>query len=106
MSSHILTKTSAFKRALSLLCLAVFVSLQALAASPVLHDHFHHDAGKADHNCIVTLLTQGSIDATACIPLIVQPTGFVIEAPVTFVSVSVSADYQLLPGRAPPSLWS
>jgi hypothetical protein len=103
MNSRIITKIPALKKALSLFCLVSFVFLQALSASPVLHCHFHHDAGKADHNCVVTMLSQGNVITAAAVPFIQLPSVFVIESPAALVSVSVSVDYQLLPGRAPPS---
>jgi hypothetical protein len=93
----------AAKKAGSLLCLSLFVFLQALAVSPQLHRVFHHDANQVDHQCAVTLLSQGQLHiASSATPVVSAPV-FVFEIPAHSVSAPVMVDYLLLPGRAPPS---
>lgn len=106
MKSHSLTRASAVKGAFSLLCLGLFLFLQLLATAPELHRLVHHDADKDDHHCAVTLLVQGKIDlADTGIPPVVPPV-FVFTNPLMPVSILIVVDYQLLPGRGPPSLLS
>jgi hypothetical protein len=38
------------------LLIGVIFLLDAMAACPVLHEMIHHDAGKEDHDCAVTML--------------------------------------------------
>jgi len=106
MRSHSLTRASAVKRAFSLFCLGLFFYLQLLATLPELHRLVHHDADKDDHHCAVTLLAQGKINLadTGVPPL--MPQVFVFENPPLPVSILIAVDYQLLPGRGPPSLLS
>jgi len=49
--------SSAFSAAL---CAALLVLL-TLAASPQLHEKLHHDAGRADHHCAVTMLLENGL---------------------------------------------
>jgi hypothetical protein len=99
------TRRSGLQWAFSLLCLASLLLLTALAASPALHEHIHHDAAKTDHECAVTLFAHGKIDFTSSTPVVVLIPGFEVEASLPRVAVLVAADYQLLPGRAPPLLF-
>jgi hypothetical protein len=92
------------KRAFSLLCLAIFLSLQALAASPTLHKWLHHDADKVDHDCAVTMLAHGGIHLGSAAPVVVSSAPSVIEKVLEPVSLVLKVDYRLLPGRAPPSV--
>jgi len=84
------------------LLVAFVLLLNAMAASPTLHEFFHADAGKADHQCAVTLFAHGQMDATdvavaAIIPPVVADF-FSIPATLFFSS----AVETLPPGRAPP----
>src|SRR5579859_6957266 len=96
-------RTRTAKAAGSLLCLLLFVFLQALAVSPELHRAFHHDANRADHQCAVTMLSHGQVHAaTTATPVISAPV-FVSEIPAQAVSASVMVDNLLPPGRGPPA---
>lgn len=78
--------------------------LNALAASPSLHELIHADAGRADHQCAVTLFAQGQVDsASVDLPILVPPP--VIEAvPSVFAQVFSPFIAHLPAGRAPPAL--
>jgi hypothetical protein len=91
-------------KAVSLLCVAQVFLLTVLAASPVLHQHVHHDADKADHHCAVTMLAAGKIHVASNETEIVRTFSGVTVSLWTPVSVIIAVDYQLLPGRAPPFL--
>src|ERR1700761_212033 len=89
--------------ALSLLCLTELFALMVLAAVPALHHHLHPDANNSDHECAVTLFATGKLDAASAPPATLPPSSFVVTVALQPVSVFVSVDYQLLPGRAPPA---
>jgi hypothetical protein len=76
--------------------------LNAMAASPELHEFFHADAGKADHECAVTLFAHGQVDSPVVDVATMNPV-----APFEFLpQISASVPYALVealpPGRAPP----
>jgi hypothetical protein len=78
--------------------------LNALAASPSLHEYFHTDASHAGHQCAVTLFGHGQVDSP-----VVQVAAVVAVAPVDFrlltsVSVFNALVESLPPGRGPPVL--
>jgi hypothetical protein len=41
-----------------------FLIISALAASPHLHQLFHHDADRGDHECAVTVMISGGSDGS------------------------------------------
>lgn len=41
-----------------------------MGASPELHELVHHDADHADHQCLVTAMTDGGMDVTTLAPVI------------------------------------
>ncbi len=85
---------------------ALFLSVFAVAQSEALHRLVHSDAGQPSHQCAVTMLQSGQVDAPVCDVAIV---------PAAVVSVSVqlaennfvpSVDYSLPPSCGPPALLS
>jgi hypothetical protein len=92
------------KKVFSLLCLAIFLSLQALVTCPALHKWLHHDADKADHDCAVTMLAHGNLHLGSSTPVVVSPAPSVIEKVLEPISLVLRVNYRLLPGRAPPSV--
>jgi hypothetical protein len=104
-----LSKTSfvkLFKPLTGGLLVAFVVLLNAMAALPALHELFHADADRADHQCAVTLFAHGQMDAAdVAVAVIVPPVVadfFSIPATLVFSS----AVETLPPGRAPPSVVS
>jgi len=76
--------------------------LNAMAASPQLHEFFHPDAGQAEHHCAVTLFAHGQIDSAA-----VDLSPLVVGAPVPpaasrEISIFAPAIENLPAGRGPP----
>ena len=77
-----------------------------MAAWPALHEFFHADAGRADHQCAVTLFAHGQMDAAdVAVAAIVLPV-FVEYFSIPTTLVFSSAVETLPPGRAPPSVVS
>lgn len=104
MTIHRPMRTTTAKTVVSLLCLALFVFLQALAASPSLHRCLHHDADQIDHHCAVTLISQGNLHASAAGPgEAVLPAAYFFLTLTASESIHAPIDYLLLPGRAPPA---
>jgi hypothetical protein len=86
------------------LLVALVLLLDAMAASPELHELIHADAGKADHQCAVTLFAHGqvecaAVDVAAILPPASAPLLFFLPLPVFTAAVET-----LPPGRAPPGL--
>jgi hypothetical protein len=90
-------------RAAALGQLLLLAGVLWLAADHEAHERFHPDAGKADHECAVTLLAHGKTDASVAPPV-------VIVAPQTFfflplpgpLAVPVSSPEHLLPFACGP----
>ncbi|HEX4350652.1 MAG TPA: hypothetical protein VH251_09695 [Verrucomicrobiae bacterium] len=83
--------------------LAGFVLLlNAMAASPTLHEWFHADAGEPGHQCAVTLFAHGQVDSSVVDIAIPFPQTFVAASPSIKISVYSLAIENLPAGRAPP----
>jgi hypothetical protein len=90
------------KLSLGSLLVCLVLLLNALAASPNLHELFHPDAGKVEHQCAVTLFAHGQVDSAA----VDLPPAAVIASiqlsPRLEISVFAPAIENLPAGRAPP----
>ena len=67
--SRILNLRTLFKKTSAVLLCGMVLFLTALAASPSLHQWFHHDADDPDHECAVTLFVHGQVSAAARAPV-------------------------------------
>jgi hypothetical protein len=82
----------------------IVLLLNAMAASPSLHEWFHPDAGSPQHECVVTMFAHGQVDS-ACLDIpIPAPLTFVETIPAVAFSVFSPAIENLPAGRAPPVL--
>jgi len=91
------------RQCVSAFLLAVFLSLQAMAALPALHAFVHHDSSDPNHECAVTLLLHGQVDAaSAAAPVFEAPQFSTVTAALP-ETIFVSADLRLLPSRGPPA---
>ena len=81
----------------------ILLFLNLLAVSPKLHEVFHADAGKAQHQCAVTLFAQGQVEAAEIVVAVPVPSVAIEFLPSVPVSVTRIVAEQLPPGRAPPS---
>ncbi len=87
-----------------ILAVALVLLLNLLAASPSLHERFHADAGKADHQCAVTMFAHGQVDSAAVDVPISAPLILIEAIPAVVISVFSPAIENLPAGRAPPVL--
>ena len=83
-----------------LLCLVLV--LDALAASPVLHQLVHHDADTPGHECVVTLFLHGQIDSSVVAVVAIIPPGRINFLSPALAPVFNAQVETLPPGRAPP----
>lgn len=94
------------KPALAALLVGIILLLDAMAACPALHEMIHHDAGKEDHDCAVTLLALGKMDSATCEVIIPEPTALVETVQCFVFSIFSPAIENLPQGRAPPAVSS
>ena len=77
--------------------------LNAMAASPGLHELIHADAGQDDHECVVTLFAHGQADSVTVDVLPAMAT-VSVQFSVDFDISTFAPDIESLPaGRAPPA---
>jgi hypothetical protein len=91
------------RQSASALLLGLFLSLQAMAILPALHAWVHPDSSDPDHECAVTLLLHGQVDASSVAePAFRAPECLIFnQAPPRTIFASV--DIRLLPSRGPPA---
>lgn len=94
------------KPALTALLIGIVLLLDAMAVCPALHEMIHHDAGKADHDCAVTMFTQGKASSVTCEIIIPLPPISIGTTRYFNISAFSPAIENLPPGRAPPSVSS
>jgi hypothetical protein len=94
------------KPALAALLVGIVLLLDAMAACPALHEMIHHDAGKEDHDCAVTMLALGKMDSATCEIIVPEPTVIIETVRYFTFSVFSPAIENLPQGRAPPVLRS
>lgn len=82
--------------------MSLVLFLNLLAASPLLHECFHADAGKVEHHCAVTLFAHGQVDLAAGDVPVSAPLVFAVALPPVEFSVFTPAIENLPAGRAPP----
>src|ERR1035441_8000535 len=70
-----------------------------MAASPSLHEWFHADAGRAEHQCAVTLFAHGKVDTASVDVPIAAVLTFIETVPSVTISVFSPAIENLPPRR-------
>lgn len=78
--------------------------LNAMAASPSLHEWFHHDADSPEHQCAVTMFAHGKVDCTAVDAPAPASVTMIAAVPCLVLSVFRPVIDSLPAGRAPPVL--
>jgi hypothetical protein len=90
------------KAVIASLLVAIVLLLDAMAACPALHELIHKDAGKADHDCAVTMFAHGKVDSVSVDVPVAAPQIFVVVLPSVEFSIFSPAIDNLPAGRAPP----
>ena len=104
---HVKSKLNRFdKPALAVLLIGLVLLLNAMAASPALHELIHKDAEGPTHSCAATLFAHGHVESAACDVPVVLPATFVETTPHLEFSIFSSTIENLPPGRAPPAVVS
>lgn len=84
------------------LLVGLVLLLDAMSASPSLHELLHHDADKPGHQCAVTAFAHGKVDsATVDLPVVVTTAPFELVVQALFSTFSPAIE-NLPAGRAPP----
>jgi hypothetical protein len=84
------------------LMLSLYLMLQVLAGSAVLHHWLHHDSNSPDHQCVIKQVAEGEVLVTPAEAIELRPE--ILSTPVVVAPASccVRADVLLPLGRAPP----
>lgn len=78
-----------------------------MAASPSLHEYFHHDADQADHSCAVTLFTHGGVTMADVPTLLALFVPLLLCYLLPLISAEfTSSDLRLGFSRGPPAFLS
>ena len=83
--------------------MALVLLLNALAASPALHELLHKDADHAGHACVVTLFAHGQVDSVSGEVAVAMPLALIETTPSIIFSIPSPAFQNLPPGRGPPA---
>jgi hypothetical protein len=90
---------------ISALLVALVLLLDAMVASPGLHELLHADADQAGHECAVTMFLHGQVDSAVVLVAIALPAPPVEFSPLPAIAVFPTRTDALPPGRGPPSLF-
>lgn len=96
-------RNPAARRAGAVVSLVFFLALLLFTSSHRLHKLIHPDADSPDHQCAITMLAHGQVNASALPPVLVAfvATLFFLLPPLQSALVS-SFEYRFCPSRAPP----
>ena len=86
--------------------LALFLFVLAMAQFKTLHRFCHAEADQQDHQCAVTTLAAGQVDAPTGAALIISATALLVGEVCVPTSSLPAVDHLLLPSRGPPALLS
>ena len=82
--------------------IAAQIAILAMAACPSLHMWLHHDAGDADHHCVVTAVANGQLDVVVASILSVVLVAAKTDARWTFEHVAPPCSGFYVLEHAPP----
>jgi hypothetical protein len=86
--------------------LALFLFVLAMTQFKSLHHAYHPDSTKPGHQCVVTMVQSGQVDAPNCdvaiVPKVTVPPDLGVVESVFVLTV----DYSLPPSCGPPALLS
>jgi hypothetical protein len=95
-----------YNPALAVLLIGLVLLLNAMAASPALHELIHKDAEGPTHSCAATLFAHGHVESAVCDLPVVLPAIFVETTPQLAFSIFSTVIENLPLGRAPPAVVS
>lgn len=99
----LLSRNQAGRRAWAVFSLASFLALLVFTSSPQLHKLIHPDADSADHECAITMMVHGQVNAPVAPPvLIVFVATLLFLLPPLQSAIVSSFDYRFSFSRAPP----
>ena len=86
------------------LLVALVLLLDAMMASPGLHELLHTDADKAGHECAVTMFIHGQVDSAVVLVAAILPATPIEFSPHAITALLHTRADALPPGRGPPSV--
>jgi hypothetical protein len=90
-------------RVWAVICLAHFLALLVFTSSEALHELIHPDAGSPDHDCAITLLAHGQVNASEIgFTLLIFIAALFFVLPPLQSAEFPSFDYRFSFSRAPP----
>ena len=87
---------------IALVLAGIVLLLNAMAASPGLHELFHPDAGQPQHQCAVTMFAHGQVDSVDVDVPVAAPLPLIQTVSPIVISFYSPAIENLPAGRAPP----
>jgi hypothetical protein len=91
-------------RIAAVLQLVLFLFVLAMATSESLHRALHHDADEPNHQCAVTMLHAGQVNAPTADAPIIRPQPITSALPVIESFFVASEVFYLPPSCGPPAL--
>lgn len=93
------------RRFWAVVCLLLFLTVEVLASSVVLHKVIHPDADSPLHHCVVSLLAQGQLTCgTVAAEVVLIVVVVLLRLPPLKTVANVAVDCRLSPSRAPPGV--
>jgi hypothetical protein len=86
--------------------LGLFLSVFSLVLSETLHRALHEDACQPEHQCAVTMLQSGQVDAPVCDAAIVSPEFVSVLVQLVENTFVPAVTFFLPPSCGPPALLS
>lgn len=99
IACQFLRRSKAF---IALMLMGIVLLMNAMAASPALHEFFHPDAGNSQHQCAVTMFAHGQVDSASVDVPVPAPLPVIQTVSVIELSAFSPAVENLPAGRAPP----
>jgi hypothetical protein len=96
-------RPGASRRVWAGICLALFLALQLFTSCETLHKLIHPDADSPDHECAITMLLHGQVNASETVSsLIAFVAALFFVLPPLVSATFPSFDYRFSFSRAPP----
>jgi hypothetical protein len=100
--SKLLKRAGFAKPALGMVFSGLLLFLSTAGASPSLHQLIHPDAGSPGHQCVISLLQSGHVNATVALAVFIPPGLYGVCSLLAETFRVPAFDYRFSPSRAPP----